>query len=354
MRIFLRETKFTLLNLSRDKSFLFWTFMYPIIMAVFFYLAFGKLLTEPDFTINVGIAEESQVKGILKEIDILKVRELTPEAGKEAMKAGEISVYVDENSDIQVMQSGMAQTTVKNILDTIKQMFYFFENGKMNGEVDYSKSYVKVKEQSVSPMSIIFYSLVAMVAFYGYFGGVEVMNNFQANNSELGKRMSISPIRKGRYVLSSVIVSFSLNMFSNLLLIFFINYGLKINLFVDYSQSLFLVLLGNLWGISFGVLIGSLSSLSAQVKNAIGIGLPLFFSFLSGMMGVGIKAMIVKYLPIAEKINPVSIITNGLYRINLLSRPEIYWEGILVLIAMPILFLLLSVAALRRKQYDSL
>lgn len=353
MSIFLREIKYTLINLSRDKSFVFWTFLYPIILASFFYLAFAKLMTAPDFTISVGIDPGSPVKEIIKEIDILKLQELDAERARQALRDKEISSYIDENSNLVVAQSGMPQTTVKNILDSVKQMFYYFENNQPAASVDFSKSYINVKEQKISPMSIIFYTLLAMVSFYGFFGGIEIMRNFQANISELGKRMSVSPIKKGRYILSAVLITFGLNVLSNIMVIFYINYVLGIKLFVNYGQSILLVLLGNLWGICFSIYIGSESRLSFQVKTAIGIGLPILLAFLSGMMGMEIKAMIMKYAPILDRINPAAIITNGLYRSNLLSRPEIYWEGIGILLGGSIFFLMMSVRALRRNQYDS-
>lgn len=353
MSIFLREVKYTLINLSRDKMFVFWTFMYPIILASFFYLAFGKLLTAPDFTIQVGIHPENQIKGILKDIEILKLQEMDSADVEKALTEKEISSYIDKDSNLVVMQSDMSQTTVKNILDSIKQMFYFFENSNTISEIDFSKRYVEVKEQSISPMSIIFYTLLAMVSFYGFFGGIEIMSNFQANISELGKRMNLSPIKKGRYILSAVLITFGLNVFANLTVILFINYVLKIELFVNYGQSILMVLLGNIWGICFSIYIGSESRISAPMKNVIGIALPIFLASLAGMISVDIKGMILKHFPIIDRINPISIITNGLYRANLLSRPEIVWEGVGILLGMSFFFIILSVQALRRNQYDS-
>ncbi len=351
--IMLREIKYTLKNTFRDKSFVFWTIMYPIILASFFYLAFGSVMEGKEIQFSVGISAENEMKEFLKEIDILEVKEYSPEEAEQAMRDKEISAYITNDMTVQVIGSGVGQTTTQNIITGFKRFFYIFENGGNPETIDFEKEYFKVREQSASPYILMFYTLIGMVSFYGYFGGLQVLESFQANVSELGKRMSVSPIKKGGYILNGLLVMILLNLLSNFLLVAFIRYGLKIELFKDYLASFGLILAGNLVGITMGVWTGSNSKLTPPIRMAVGIGVPLVLSSLAGMASPNIKTMIMRHAPLLDQLNPISIITSGLYRINLLGNQNYYGRGILILLGVSAVFVLLSLQSLRRKRYDS-
>ncbi|AVM68042.1 hypothetical protein C3V36_01430 [Lachnospiraceae bacterium oral taxon 500] len=349
----MRSLEYTIKSMFREKAFVFWTILYPIILCSFFYLAFGSLLTEKPIRFAVGIGPDNELKGILKNIEALQLKEYPAEAAEDALKSGEIAAYVTGDMEVLVAKSGVSQTAVQNIVTNLKQFFYLFEHGADPAGIDFDKTYIKMEQQRVSPYALMFYTLLGMVCFYGFFGGVQILDIFQADVSELGKRMTVSPIKKGPYIFSGLAVVVSLNLLANLLLIAYINWGLKIHLFTEYPASLGLIAAGNLVGITMGVWLGSNSRLSPQLKTGLGIGIPLFLSALSGMMSISIKTMIMRCLPWLDQINPVSIITSGLYRINLLGNYNYYGRGIFILLALSTMFALLSVRALRRRSYDS-
>ena len=77
-------------------------------------------------------------------------------------------------------------------------------------------------------------------------------------------------------------------------------------------------------------------------------------SFLSGMMGVTLKYVIDKNIPIINKLNPASMITDGfysLYNYNTLNR---YYSNILSLLIVSFILVAISVIKLRRNKYDSI
>lgn len=349
----MRSLEYTIKSMFREKSFVFWTILYPIILCSFFYLAFGSLLQEEPIRFSVGIAPNSQVTGILQNIDVLQLKEYPAEKAEEALKAGEIAAYVTDEMEVLVAKSGVGQTTVQNIITNLKQFFYLFAHGADPKWLDFDRTYVKIERQNVSPYAVLFYTLFGMFCFYGFFGGVQIVDIFQADMSELGKRMTVSPVKKGSYIVSGLAVVVMLNVLANLLLLAYLNWILKISLFTDYPASIGLILAGNLVGITMGVWIGSNSRISPQLKTGLGIGIPLFLSSLAGMMSVNIKTMVMWYLPWLDQINPVSIITSGLYRVNLLGNHNYYGRGIFILLGLGAAFALLSVRALRRRSYDS-
>lgn len=84
------------------------------------------------------------------------------------------------------------------------------------------------------------------------------------------------------------------------------------------------------------------------------IAVTLFLSFLSGLMSPDIKLAIDKNIPILGKINPISIVSNTLYRINMLGNAKDLSQGIILLGAYSLALMGVSYLFLRRNQYDSL
>lgn len=72
------------------------------------------------------------------------------------------------------------------------------------------------------------------------------------------------------------------------------------------------------------------------------------------MMGPWIKVMIDKHVPFLSRVNPISIMSNNLYRINFLGSTKSLGEGVIILIGYCIMLLFASYLFLRRKSYDSI
>ena len=77
-------------------------------------------------------------------------------------------------------------------------------------------------------------------------------------------------------------------------------------------------------------------------------------SFLSGMMGVTLKYIIDKNIPIINKINPVNMITDGFYSLYYYNTLNRYYFNLVSLLIFAIIFIIISIFNLRRKQYDSI
>ncbi|MBV1820122.1 ABC transporter permease [Clostridium cochlearium] len=338
-------------NLFRDFGFSFWSLIYPLIMAVFFYTALNGILDMKLEDINVGINSENPIAYILEEIDFIKIHKITEDVIGEKLEKEEIDGFIDDDLNLLVKESGINQTIIKEVVEQIKQM------KKLNRPIekyDFSADYILNRNQKANPIIIMFYSLIAMVSTYGVFAGIQTVSLIQANLSNIGQRLNITPLKKSKFLLSGVIVALVLNLFSNGILLGFIKYVLKLNIFTEIKYSSILIIMGNLFGVALGVFIGSSNKKNDNVKTIIAIAITLILSFLSGMMSPGTKVMIDKKVPILSKINPISIITNNLYRINLLESTKSVGEGILILSIQSIILIFISYIFLRRKNYDSI
>jgi len=338
-------------NLFRDFGFSFWNLIYPLIMAVFFYVALNGALDMKLEDINVGVDNESAIVHILEEIDFLNIHEITEDEIVKKLDNEEIDGFIDKDLNIKVKESGINQTIIKEVVEQIKQM------NNLNRPIesyDFSVDYILDTNQKANSLIIMFYSLVAMVSTYGVFAGIETVSLIQANLSNVGQRLNITPLTKSNFLIAGNIVALLLNLFANVILLIFIKYVLKIELFNEIKYSAILIMLGNLFGVAFGILIGVSNKKSNNVKNIIAIVIILILSFISGMMNPDIKVMIDENLPMLSRINPIGIITNNLYRINFLESTKTAGEGILILSIYCIVLIFTSYIFLRRKNYDSI
>ena len=203
-------------------------------------------------------------------------------------------------------------------------------------------------------MQIEYYTLIAMACMYGGMLGLTAINNCLANMSNKGKRISVSPNRKSIIVLSSALGAYVVSLVGLALLIIFLKLGLK----ADFGNNITLVILlsavGNLAGISLGVLIASIFKVSEGAKTGIVIAITMFLSVLSGMMGVTLKYVIDKNIPIINLVNPNNLITDGFYSLYYFDTLDRYFRDVRYLLIFIGICLVISFISLRSEKYDSI
>ena len=208
----------------RNYGFLFWTFAYPIIMALFYYLAFSGMMNISVDSIPVGINSDNEILFILEEIDFLDIHLIDDNEYVEKLQREEIYGYIDQEMNLIVSKTGIKQTIIKGVLEQIKQTF------KLNRPIDgseFSVNYVDSKSQEANSIIIVFYTLIAMVSTYGVFAGIDTVSLIQANLSYVGVRLNATPLRKENFLIAGTIVVVLLNLLANGLLIIFVEYVLK-------------------------------------------------------------------------------------------------------------------------------
>lgn len=300
---------------------------------------------------NVGLEKENPLIYILEDIDMVNVHELTREGALGKVESGDLDGFIDKDFNIVVKKSGINQSIIKAIVDQVKQMD---ASNIALEKFDFGVSYISETEQEANAILLVFYSMIAMVSAYSIFAGIETASLVQGNLTNIGARLSLTPLKKGSFLLSGIIVALVINLFANGLLLLYMKYLLKLDLFVEIKYSLLLIVLGNLFGVSLGVFIGVSNRQSVNIKTMISIFLMLFLSFLSGLMSPDIKVILDKKFPQLARINPVGIISNNLYRINLLGNTKDIEKGIFLLAAYSLALVYGSYMFLRRRDYDSI
>ena len=336
---------------SRDYGFLFWTLLYPLILASFFHATISGIGNIKYEDINIGIEKENPFIQVLDEIEMVNLLEISKDEVEAKLKSEAIDGFIKEDLDIIVDRSGINQTIIGSIAEEIKQIVSLDLDRE---NLDFNANYIREEEERANSIMIIFYSLIAMVASYSNFAGIETAILVQGNLSNIAARLNMTPLKKRNFLISGIIVALFLNLIANSILILFMKYAFNLKLLNDLRYSLIFILLGNLFGVSLGVFIGVSNKRSVGAKTMLSIIATLFLSFLSGLMAPDIKVLIDKNMPLLARINPISIISNSLYRINILDSRRDIRLGMVLLFVYSLVLIIGSYMFLRRQNYDSI
>lgn len=289
--------------------------------------------------------------------------------------------YLLLESDTQkvvVNTSGTSETIFKYVTEEISQTSEVIKNLAENEiakemtagnyNIDYEKIYQNVIEiaqnqeanienvsnSNLSYTMIEFYTLIAMTCLYGGILGMVAINQNLANMSSNGKRVSVAPTSKIKVVLSSLLAGYITQLIGLALLFVYTVFVLK----VDYGTNLPLIILlgmvGSLAGLSMGLAIGTLLKTNENTKTGIVISITMLGCFLSGMMGITMKYIVDKNVPIINKINPASMITDGFYSLYYYDTLNRYYFNIASLLIFAFIMIGISMFSLRRQKYDSI
>ena len=211
-----------------------------------------------------------------------------------------------------------------------------------------------ISRSNLSYTMIEFYTLIAMSCLYGGILGMVAINQNLANMSSQGKRVSVAPTSKGKVVLSSMLAGYITQLIGLALLFVYTIFVLK----VDYGTNLPLIILlgvvGSFAGLAMGLTIGTVLKVGENLKTGIMISITMLGCFLSGMMGITMKYIVDKNVPIVNKLNPASMITDGFYSLYYYDTLDRYYFNIISLVIFAIIAILISYICLRRQKYDSI
>ena len=223
-------------------------------------------------------------------------------------------------------------------------------NETSNTEIEFENT----ANKNLNYMMIEFYTLIAMTCLYGGILGMVAINQTLPNMSNKGKRVAVAPTKKGTIILSSLLAGYVAQLLGLVILFAYTIFALK----VDYGEHTGLVILlamiGSLTGLSMGVAVGTLSKKSEGAKSGILIAITMTGCFFAGMMGVTLKYVIDKEMPIINKINPANMITDGFYSLYYYNTLDRFWFNVASLGVLCVVLITISFLSLRRQKYDSI
>lgn len=393
--MFIHNFKYSLKTLFRNKALIFWTFAFPIILGTFFNMAFSNIESSEKLDIiNIAIIKNDDFnnneifKTAFEELSdknnddrLFETRYTTEEEAKKLLEDEEIVGYmklVNDEPKLTFITSGINETIFKYVSEEITQTSSIIKNlaeeeikkemiaGNYN--IDYESIYNRVIElteennvrlnnvsnSNLSYTMIEFYTLIAMSCLYGGILGAVAINQNLANMTNQGKRVSVSPTSKGKIILSSVLASYITQLVGVALLFLYTIFVLKVDYGNKLGLDIALAMAGSLAGLSLGVAVATTIKSNDNVKTGIIIAITMLGCFLSGMMGITMKYIIDKNIPIINKLNPASMITDGFYSLYYYDTLDRYIFDIGSLLIFAFVLIAISYISLKRQKYDSI
>lgn len=383
--MFLHNYIYRLKCIIRDRELIFWTLLFPIILATFFNLAFANLSEAEKFAqINIAVVDNEEFQKnapfqrVLKTLfttnedkdqeGLFNIRYTSKEEGDKLLNDKEIEgyIYCDNGIKLVVKESGLNQTILKNFIDEFKQTSSTVEtimehNPKLmqSGLLDrigHRTNFLKeVALSKSSPDTVVnyFYTLIAMACMYGGFWGLKEVTAIQANLSPQGARINVAPIHKFKVFIVCILAAISVQLFEIILLLAYLTLVLKISFGNQIGYIILTCIVGTITGVTYGAFISSIIKEEGLKIGAL-IGSSMTMSFLAGMMYDKMKYIISTRAPILGYVNPVNLITDCFYSLYYYDTNSRFFTNIVILCVFIAIFSLCTYLVLRRQRYASL
>ncbi len=376
----------------RNREQVFWTLLYPLVMATLFFFAFGHLTVEheqfspiPTAVVDseafrrdaafqqvlAGISQpgENQLLGLV----------IVPQAEAEALLAAdEVDgiISVEESICLTVkplrraqtdkLQTLLNQSILKSFLDeyavskhTVTRILAHNPGAKQQllAELGVRHGYTRqIAYSDAEPNTMLnyFFSLIAMTCLYGSFWGLRNTNDIQADISDLGARRSVAPTHKLQIVVSEAAAALVVSFGEILLLLAYLSLVLGINLGNQGGYILLTCLVGCITGVAFGTSVGTFFRKNEGLKVAILVAVTNLLSFLAGLMYVNMRDIIARKAPLLSYINPATLITDAFYSLYVYANHRRFFINIGSLSVIAVILCAASFFRLRREKYASL
>lgn len=382
--MFFHIFKYRIKTIFHTKEEVFWILIFPILLGTCFFAAFSNISssTENFETIDVAIvldadetpkyifdAMSDKNTSSENETALLHITYCDISKATDLLNSNDITgiiSFTNNTPELTVVEESINASILKEILDKYIQVSSILQKLGSSDPVQIQKtiqsvmsdnSFITTKKLTDGNTDIFtdyFYSLIAMTCLFGALSGQSCATQMKANLSSLGMRKNLAPVNRGTIIAADFLATYLLQVIANIILIIYLNYILKVNLGGSFPLILLTAITGSLIGVSSGIFIGSIPKLSENIKMAINIALALFGSFLSGLMFGGLKYVIEEKIPIINRLNPATVITDALYSLNIYDTYDRYITCMITLVIYCVIFCSASYFITRRESYASL
>jgi len=392
--MFFHNFKYTFKVLIKDRTLIFWTIFWPLILGTMFYLAFSNIgEAEKLSTINLGVINDESYledKALTTTLDELSDKDSDNymfdisygdlEKQKQLLEDKKIDGYIyfnDNDVKIVVKENGINQTIIKYVVDEVFEyerlttdiINYNVQSAISSGNnIDVNKIYSDViqklnsnkeytnniSKHNMDATVIEFYTLIAMTCLFGSIMTSSVISNYLANINKKGARITLAPVSRLPLLLGGFLAAFIVQILSIGIVLFYTNVILGIDYGARFDLVMLLSFFGCLAGSMLGLATGSMTFKNDNIRQGIVGAITMLGSFFSGMMGITMKYVIDTNAPIINIINPASMITDGFYSLYYYDTFSRFYFDIMSLFIFSSILLIISYFLMRRKKYDSI
>lgn len=379
----LRIIKTQLLVNLREKSGVFWTLLFPLILATLFHFAiggiesFGKMekIKAAIVTEEGSSSEEKASQEMFAEYletfqdSYLEVIPLSLKEAEKQLENDEITGVFYNNSEklLAVGRSSVFSSVLKQILDiyvkneyTLKKIMEEHPENlekavQVMGDYENVTEKVTAGRKSMNTVQTYFFALLAMACMYGSFLAMYNTVGVQANTSDLGARVCAGCVEKWKSIAGSLLSAWILNLGEILILVFYMQVILKdIDGQGQMGKILLICVISCFCSSSLGLLVGTAGKINAKDKNGLIISISMVCSFMADLMVRGIKYGIEEHIPVLNRINPAALISDAFYSVLVYEDMQRYFRCLLGLLGLGLVMFAAAVLSMRRMRYESI
>lgn len=363
--------------LLSDRSMIFWTLIFPMLLSIFFSLALRSAYAEARVR-DIPLAVVVKDDGIQSFLNILQddyalITQTafdSVEAAEKALINGEVEGIVSDDKQLSLSFSKAAYTSEITVINNVFESYntkqallsqLITDNpAALNQAVIESlyddQNYVKtiVDSKSEDLVLIHYFTTIAMLCLYAADWGNKSGQYLQADMSAIGIRNNIAPTPKYKLLLTDIFVVYAIFMAEFFIHVSFLHFILN----VSFGQNALLVILTGLCGGLLTTTLGYMICVSIQGsegKRSVLISMVgLFMSFLSGMMSPSIKYALESISPLFSKLNPASLITDNFFWIYRNTNLNVVYLNLAIMLGLSLVFGIMAFRKLNGVSYDHL
>lgn len=371
---------------SRKPMNIFWILFFPIILVTLFKMTMGsvdvvsgfseKIKLELVKTNNSFIDKQIQNAFDLKELKNYCEFNISDsiENSQEKLEKEEIDgyFYIQENEDSTytlVAKTGynnfansMIETVSENFVHTANSIYDtmiepIIDNSQDARQGDYTKKGDQTfKEEDVPSLAAIYTypAIIYSILFTGLIVQYSI-RSMSSNMSYTGMRVELSTDKKSKTFIAAILATFTVGFIALIILSVYIQFvmGVDLGLTTHFAYLMLIYIIGLIVSILLSSMIVMITNRKdEQVQgNILSAVLMIMYFFSGGMVG-NLSLTIKKYVPFLYYINPAALLSDSINYLSYKKDLSVIWLNLGIIALSGIVYLLVSIFALRRKKNE--
>ena len=365
----------------RSKEGIFWALMFPLFLGLLFKFMFGNLGDYEQFSeVAVGVVEQTENEIFVDTLKEVEMEEDLPmfevfeykdiDEAQDALRDEAVYAYIIVDGDefkLVIREMDIYTSLIKSFVDQYKQNYTLIAEvaSKHPEQMEAFLSTlfeaesigiheIELKGQDKSPYTQYFYALLSMACLIASMYGLSYGMNLQADLTTLGARRNVAPTPKMQQFVSDFLASMAIYTVLMTIVLLFVVYVYGQDFGDNFGLIWVATIVGTFTGLAGGYLIATWVKGNAGKKNGICVAFFMVSSFLGGLQMAEMPYILEEKCPIVNRINPATLIVNAYKSLAVFGDYEQYAVNVISLFGIGVLFIILSVAKLRRTKYASI
>lgn len=212
------------------------------------------------------------------------------------------------------------------------------------------------KQEDVPSMASIYTypAIIYSILFTGLIAQYSI-RSMSSNMSYTGMRVELSTEKKSKTFIGAILATFTVGLIALMLLTIYIQFILKIDvgLISHFGYLMIIYIVGLIVSILLSSMIVVVThSKNEETQSSILTSILMLMYFLSGGMVGNLSLMIKKFVPFLYYINPAALLSDSINYLSYKDNLSIIWLNLGIASLSGIVYLVVSIFALRRKKNE--